>query len=98
MSSRHCHGARPVRSSLGQSLALFFGSQASRRSLSCAWAQSIVKRTPDTCAWLMQPRVAERSAMKSNISCISVPDRYITLIVFSKGNTLNIDSCVSGPA
>ena len=58
----------------------------------------MVKRAPEICAWLTQPRSAERSATKSNISCISVPDRYMMLMVFSKGNTLNIASWVTRPA
>ena len=52
---------------------------------------------PATCACVRQPRSAERAATKSNVSWISLPDRYITVIVFSNGNTLNICSFVSGP-
>src|SRR5215813_10525595 len=52
---------------------------------------------PATCACARQPRPALLRATKSSVSWISVPDRYITTIVFSNGNTLYIASFVSGP-
>src|SRR5262245_47520625 len=52
---------------------------------------------PATWSWVWQPRVALFAETKSSVSWISCPDRYITTIVFSNGNTLNMSSLVKGP-
>src|SRR5215475_2251311 len=43
---------------------------------------------PAAWSWVWQPRVALLAATKSSVSWISCPDRNITTIVFSNGNTL----------
>src|SRR4051812_46916081 len=52
---------------------------------------------PAACSCVRQPRAADLRDTKSSVSEISCPERYMTTIVFSNGNTLNICSFVSGP-
>src|ERR1700722_8872626 len=54
-------------------------------------------RAPAICACDTHPRASDRPAMKSNMSCTSVPDSCILVIVLLNGKMLYISSIVTGP-
>src|SRR5689334_21796363 len=57
----------------------------------------MLKRTPDACTWLLQPRPRDFLATKSKSSCTSEPDMKNVVMVFLKGNTLKSCSLVTTP-